>query len=220
MLQIYRDNSGHVAGVYDQQPTLVMFLIQKAKGTICQAMSLSTFRRTYTKPLRVEDYHKTITNWYSRAAHKPGTEERALNILEIEMLNGKELQALTKEEVVEAYNTLASANDMPTVEDFLSLKHARNEYKALAKSLKPVKEPKVPSDPEVLGRGPVQGVGNYAKELLLSGMANKEVLADVLAQFPSAKTSAACIGYYRTKLVEQGLLTTQRAKKAAEQPAA
>jgi hypothetical protein len=57
-----------------------------------------------------------------------------------------------------------------------------------------------------LVRGPTQGVGVYAKSLILQGLTNKEVLAKVLAQFPTAKTSSSCIAYYRSKLVLAGLL--------------
>ena len=49
-------------------------------------------------------------------------------------------------------------------------------------------------------RGPTQGVGAYAKELILEGMDNATVLAAVQDKFPSAKTSKGCIAFYRTTL--------------------
>ena len=49
-------------------------------------------------------------------------------------------------------------------------------------------------------RGPTQGVGAYAKELILEGMDNATVLAAVQDKFPSAKTSKGCIAFYRTAL--------------------
>ena len=51
-------------------------------------------------------------------------------------------------------------------------------------------------------RGPTQGVGAYAKTLILAGQTNAEVLAAVLEQFPTAKTSNGCIAYYRTALAK------------------
>ena len=49
-------------------------------------------------------------------------------------------------------------------------------------------------------RGPNQGVGAYAKELIASGGGNADVLAAVKARFPDAKTTTGCIAFYRTAL--------------------
>ena len=51
-------------------------------------------------------------------------------------------------------------------------------------------------------RGPNQGVGAYAKELILLGKNNADALKMVLARFPDAKTSSGCIAFYRTKLAK------------------
>lgn len=128
----------------------------------------------------------------------------------------KPLEEMTMEELVEHHNEIATGLNKPTVESFKSLKAARA---AVAKLTKPVaqKEPKAPADPEKLGRGPVQGVGAYAKQLLLEGLTNKEVLEKTLEQFPAAKTSISCISYYRSKLVADGKLVSARAAKAANQ---
>lgn len=134
-------------------------------------------------------------------------------------MNKEELNKLTKEEIVEAYNKIATEQGKPTVETFASIGEARKAYNVLTKPAKEEKPAKTPVDPETLGRGPVQGVGKFAKELLLSGMANKDVLAKVKEQFPSAKTSSACIGFYRTKLVAEGLLTSARSAAPAGAPA-
>ena len=130
----------------------------------------------------------------------------------------KKLEELTMEELVEHHNELATGLNKPTVESFKSLKAART---AIEKLNKPVaqKEPKTPVDTETLGRGPVQGVGAYAKQLLCEGLSNKETLEKTLEQFPNAKTTVACIAYYRNKLVADGKLVSSRAKKAAEAPA-
>ena len=49
-------------------------------------------------------------------------------------------------------------------------------------------------------RGPNQGVGAFAKELIVAGKSNAEALALVLAKFPNAKTTTGCIAFYRTAL--------------------
>ena len=59
-------------------------------------------------------------------------------------------------------------------------------------------------------RGPTQGIGAYAKERILVGRTNPEILAEIAERFPSAKTTSGCIAYYRTALA--------KAAKAAEAP--
>ena len=125
----------------------------------------------------------------------------------------KPLNEMTMEELIEHHNEVATGLDKPTVESFKSLKAARAAVEKLSKPVKQ-KEPKTPVDPEKLGRGPVQGVGAYAKQLLLEGLSNKEALAKTLEQFPNAKTTVACIAYYRNKLVADGKLVSSRGKKA------
>lgn len=51
-------------------------------------------------------------------------------------------------------------------------------------------------------RGPNQGVGAYAKELILAGKNNADALAAVKAKFPDAKTTTGCIAFYRTALTK------------------
>jgi len=63
-------------------------------------------------------------------------------------------------------------------------------------------------------RGPNQGVGAFAKDLIRAGKNNAEVLAAVTEQFPTAKTSKACIAYYRAKIV-----AAQKAAAAPVEPA-
>lgn len=67
-------------------------------------------------------------------------------------------------------------------------------------------------------RGPNQGVGAFAKQLIREGKNNAEVLAAVTAQFPTAKTSKACIAYYRAKIVAEQKATA--APAPTEAPAA
>lgn len=65
-------------------------------------------------------------------------------------------------------------------------------------------------------RGPNQGIGEFAKQLLTAGVDTTTVLAQVRAHFPSAKTSASCIAYYKAALKNPNL----GKRKAAVDPAA
>lgn len=49
-------------------------------------------------------------------------------------------------------------------------------------------------------RGPNQGIGAYAKERILAGKTNTEIIEEIRANFPEAKTTPSCIAYYRTAL--------------------
>lgn len=49
-------------------------------------------------------------------------------------------------------------------------------------------------------RGPNQGIGSFAKEQILNGHSNQEILEMIQAQFPTAKTTTSCIAFYRTAL--------------------
>jgi len=62
-------------------------------------------------------------------------------------------------------------------------------------------------------RGPTQGVGAYAKECLVAEplATNAQIVEMVKTQFPTAKTTAGCIAYYRTAM--------SKAKKADAEPA-
>jgi hypothetical protein len=54
-------------------------------------------------------------------------------------------------------------------------------------------------------RGPNQGIGEFAKQLLTQGVSTGDVLAKVKEQFPTAKTSASCIAYYKAALKNPNL---------------
>jgi hypothetical protein len=68
-------------------------------------------------------------------------------------------------------------------------------------------------------RGPTQGVGEFAKDLLSKGMATGDVLNAVRTQFPTAKTSASCIAYYKAAL-KNPLLGKRKGGAVASDPAA
>ena len=55
------------------------------------------------------------------------------------------------------------------------------------------------------GRKPA-GIGAYINGLLMSGKPNEEVLKLTLRTFPSARTSAATVAWYKSKLKKEGKL--------------
>ena len=133
------------------------------------------------------------------------------------VLTAEELKALTVEQLAQACLDITTEQGIDAVAEFKTLAAGRKAYKELTK----VKEVKPAADLEALGRGPVQGVGAFAREQLLAGLDNKVVLAAVKEQFPSAKTSGACIAYYRTKLISEGLLVaTRKAAAPVNEPEA
>ncbi len=50
------------------------------------------------------------------------------------------------------------------------------------------------------------GIGAYISGLLLSGKPNEEVLTLTQRTFPSARTSAASVAWYKAKLKKEGKL--------------
>ena len=63
-------------------------------------------------------------------------------------------------------------------------------------------------------RGPTQGIGAFCKALIVEGKTNAEILAAVATNFPTAKTTANCVAYYRAKLIK----AAKEAEAAAEAP--
>ena len=59
-------------------------------------------------------------------------------------------------------------------------------------------------------------IGNFARAQILLGKTNQEVLALVQAQFPAAKTTAACIAWYKSDMRKLGLIEKNevRSRKA------
>ena len=53
------------------------------------------------------------------------------------------------------------------------------------------------------------GVGAFAKNLILEGLSNKDVLAKVHEHYGNAKTTYACIAWYRNDMKKNGKLTVQ-----------
>jgi len=141
----------------------------------------------------------------------------------MEDLNGK-----TMSELIAMYNTAAEKLGIATETEFKNLKAARtavmNIENQLDKAMNPADTNPLPdaSTPTPTStvhnisddanqkynstgkRGPNQGVGAYAKELIKAGKSNVEALAAVCERFPDAKTSKGCIAFYRTALARDG----------------
>lgn len=117
---------------------------------------------------------------------------------------------LTKEEALLAeYNVIAAEKGLTQrTEPFESLKDGQAALKILQAC--PSAAPPVVKEKKPVVRGPNQGVGAFAKDLLLAGKPTKEVLAAVHEKFPDAKTTASCIAYYKNALVKAGKLPSTR----------
>jgi hypothetical protein len=60
-----------------------------------------------------------------------------------------------------------------------------------------------------------QTIGSFAKNLILTtNLTNTEILTEVNKQFPSGKTSMACIAWYKSDLRKKG----QLAKRGTPEP--
>jgi len=201
MLKFYRDFAGHIACVHRREDRKVWAIGSTATGLTYFTMSEEAFMRKYTHPVKV-DTSKAILSWYGRALKKRGNDLRALNVLKEFVMENANMEEMTMDEIIAEHNKLATELGRPTVGTFKSLKAARA---ALVKLQTPA-EAKSPTNTGSETRGPVQGIGVFAKALIVEGKSNKEVLEAVLKTYPTAKTTTSCIAYYRSKLVLAGKL--------------
>jgi hypothetical protein len=137
-----------------------------------------------------------------------------------------DFKGLTMSQLIEAYNKLADEKGVAHETEFKNLAAARAAITSLESKMTDGTTA-VMADPEaatgaaegtegavsttdskystVGKRGPTQGVGEFAKQLLAGGMATGDVLTKVREQFPTAKTSASCIAYYKAALKNPNL---------------
>ena len=126
----------------------------------------------------------------------------------------------TMSEIIAAYNALAVEQGKDEVSSFKNLAAARAALKSLES--KPTMNDEVQTEEvETSGapgldtpsnggakynssgkRGPTQGIGAFCKGLIAEGKTNVEILAAVAEQFPTAKTTANCVAYYRAKMAK------------------
>lgn len=123
----------------------------------------------------------------------------------------------TMSEIIAAYNLLAAEQGKEEVSSFKNLQAARAALKSLES--KPMNDQTESAEVETSGapgldtpanggpkynssgkRGPTQGIGAFCKGLIVEGKTNAEILAAVAETFPTAKTTANCVAYYRAKL--------------------
>jgi len=140
-------------------------------------------------------------------------------------LNGKSMS-----ELIALHNELAEKLGVSTETEFKNLKAARSAVATLESKMEQATNPTTANDAETTAgaaavegvtkhvladsdkqkynssgkRGPNQGVGAFSKELILAGLSNADVLTQVIAKFPDAKTSKGCIAFYRTALSKSG----------------
>lgn len=135
-----------------------------------------------------------------------------------------DLKTLNMSELIALHNELAEKLGVATENSFKDMKAARAAIQTLEKKMEqaqdgtsttqePTGDTGAAATPPVAGdaaqkynssgkRGPNQGVGAYAKELILAGKNNADALAAVKAKFPDAKTTTGCIAFYRTALTK------------------
>lgn len=131
------------------------------------------------------------------------------------------MSKMSMSETIAAYNELAAAQGKEEVSSFKNLSAARAALASLSQTqgTQMNQEVETPESEETQGapgldtpsnsgpkynsagkRGPTQGIGAFCKGLIAEGKTNAEILAEVAEQFPTAKTTANCVAYYRAKL--------------------
>lgn len=100
-----------------------------------------------------------------------------------------------KERAEAADKRLASVKERAATE--------RAERKVTPKAPKAPKAAPTKREPKPKG----QGIGAFCMGLIQAGKSNEDVLAAVAEKFPDAKTSAASVAWYRSKLKSEGALS-------------
>lgn len=71
---------------------------------------------------------------------------------------------------------------------------------------KAAKAPKAKAAPAAAAPKKKGGIGGFCERLLVEGKSNEDILKAVKKEYPSAKTSAASLAWYRSRLREEGKL--------------
>ena len=99
------------------------------------------------------------------------------------------------------------------------------------KSVQPIKAEVLPIQAEVQAQAEVivaevkkaRGIGKFIVEkILTTNLTNTEILAEVIKEFDGAKTTMACIAWYKTKMRKEGKIgarVTKAEVKVEEVPA-
>lgn len=138
-----------------------------------------------------------------------------------------ELKKMSMSELIARYNALAALKGVSPVTEFKNLAAARaavtelEEGKTMTDATNTQDAAVATSDTDKTKytstgkRGPNQGVGEFAKKLIVEGKTNQEILAAIKEQMPGAKTTNSCIAYYRAAL--KNPLLGKRGGKTPEQ---
>jgi len=116
-----------------------------------------------------------------------------------------ELKKLSMSELIARYNAIAASRGIAVVTEFKNLAAARaavtqlEEGKTMTETVATTEAPAADAKKynSAGKRGPNQGVGEFAKNMIRDGADNKSVLEAIKTQFPEAKTTMGCVAYYR-----------------------
>lgn len=189
-------------------------------GLAYESCSTGTFLREYYRDVLEEEWY-ALLKFLKIALTRDGNDHLAvLTLMKGITMKLAELKTKTMDELVSMHNDLAKAAGVKAVDKFKSLEAGRIEVVKLANSAGA--KPKTKEAGAATGGGaegrPRTGVGAFAKEQILAGGSNSEVLEKVKGKFPGNATTVSCIAYYRNALVKAGQLQGGR-KPAAEKPA-
>lgn len=138
------------------------------------------------------------------------------------------MSKLTMSEAIALHNELATAQGKETVTTFKNLSAASKAIVALGRAAAgedetsgaPGLDTPTPSGDKYNSsakRGPTQGIGAFSKGLIAEGKTNAEILAAIAEQFPTAKTTANCIAYYRAKMAKAATAPVAEEPPVAEE---
>jgi hypothetical protein len=138
-----------------------------------------------------------------------------------------ELKKLSMSELIARYNAIASSRGIANVTEFKNLAAARaavtqlEEGKTMTETVTTTTEGSAAPATDAKKyssagkRGPNQGVGEFAKNMIRDGADNKSVLEAIKTQFPEAKTTMGCVAYYRAAVKNPAM--GKKGGKSAEQ---
>lgn len=202
-------------------PNMVAAVRISADGLKYEAWGADKFLREFNRDLLDEEW-SALVKFLKIALRNDGNDHMALVTLTkgFEMKLA-ELKEKSMEELVSMHNELAKAAGVKEVTEFKSLEKARLAVVKLANT--PTKGAKTKEAAAATGKGvagrPRSGVGAFAKEVILKGGTNAEVLAKVKEKFPNNATTVSCIAYYRNALVKAGQLEGGRKPKEKKEAA-
>jgi hypothetical protein len=139
-----------------------------------------------------------------------------------------DLKKMSMSELIARFNAVAATKNVTEVTEFKNLAAARAAVSALEQGPTVTTDTFVKDDADTTvpatdgakynssgKRGPNQGVGEFAKGLIVEGKTNPEVLEAVKSKFPGAKTTMGCIAYYRAAVKNPNM--GKKIGKSAEQ---